>query len=61
MSTIKEDQYTEFKSSFNDAVIETLTAFANTRGGKIIIGVENKGPTGKRFYGWRRVYAEMGK
>ena len=33
----------EYKSSFNDAVIETLTAFANTKGGKVIIGVDNSG------------------
>jgi ATP-dependent DNA helicase RecG len=33
----------EFKSSFNDEVIGTLVAFANTKGGKVIIGVDNNG------------------
>jgi len=27
----EEDGFTEFKSSFTDAVIESLVAFANTR------------------------------
>ena len=33
----------EFKESFCDEVIETLVAFANRKGGKIILGVNNKG------------------
>ena len=32
----------EFKSSFNYEVIETLVAFANTTGGKVLIGVNQK-------------------
>lgn len=32
----------EFKSSFNNEVIETLVAFANTTGGKVLIGVNQK-------------------
>ena len=31
----------EFKSSFNISVIETLVAFANSRGGKIFIGIRD--------------------
>jgi len=33
----------EFKSSFNNDVIETLTAFANTKGGKVLIGINDAG------------------
>ncbi len=40
---MREDDYTEFKSSFSDTVIETLTAFANTKGGKVLIGIDDKG------------------
>ena len=39
----------EYKSSFNDAAIETLTAFANTKGGKVIVGVDNSGRPVKGF------------
>ncbi|NDP22179.1 MAG: ATP-dependent DNA helicase [Paludibacter sp.] len=38
-----EDIYSEFKSSFNVGVIETLVAFANTKGGSVYIGVNDKG------------------
>jgi ATP-dependent DNA helicase RecG len=40
---MREDSCTEFKSSFSDAVIETLTAFANTKGGKVLIGIDDMG------------------
>jgi len=40
---MKEDLRAEFKSSFTDAVIETLVAFANTRGGTVYIGLDDKG------------------
>src|SRR6185437_2930096 len=40
---IREDSYTEFKSNFSDAAIETLTAFANTKGGKVFIGLDDAG------------------
>jgi ATP-dependent DNA helicase RecG len=33
----------EFKSSFQKEVIETLTAFANTQGGSVLIGVNDAG------------------
>jgi len=46
---LKENLYTEFKSSFNDAVIESLVAFANTGGGKVLIGVNNEGMPLKNF------------
>jgi len=32
---MRETQHIEFKSSFDDKVIETLSAFANTKGGKV--------------------------
>jgi len=34
-----ENDTLEFKQTFNKAVIETLVAFSNTRGGSILIGV----------------------
>jgi ATP-dependent DNA helicase RecG len=40
---MKENSHVEFKSSFTDAVIETLVAFANVKGGKVLIGVDDKG------------------
>ncbi len=46
---MKENVHTEFKSSFNDAVVETLVAFANTNGGKVLIGVGNEGKPLKNF------------
>ena len=46
---MKENLYTEFKSSFNDSVIESLVAFANTGGGKVLIGVNNEGMPLKNF------------
>ena len=46
---MKETQHIEFKSSFDDKVIETLTAFANTKGGKVLIGVNDNGNPIKNF------------
>ena len=46
---MKENLHTEFKSSFNDTVIETLVAFANTHGGKVLVGVDNEGVPVKNF------------
>ncbi|HVW58935.1 MAG TPA: ATP-binding protein, partial [Puia sp.] len=40
---MRENNHTEFKSSFSDAVIETLTAFANTKGGRVLIGIDDMG------------------
>ncbi len=39
----KEGQTVEFKSSFNEEVVETLTAFANAKGGTVYIGISDKG------------------
>jgi len=44
-----EGQYIEFKSNFNDEVIETLSAFANTKGGKVLVVVSNNGEPVKNF------------
>ena len=38
-----ESDTIEFKSSFSVAVIETLVAFANTKGGSVYIGINDKG------------------
>lgn len=40
---IKEDEKTEFKLTFQEKVIETLVAFANTSGGTVYIGVNDDG------------------
>ena len=37
-----ESESLEFKTSFNTATIETLVAFANTCGGKVIIGINHR-------------------
>ena len=39
---LKENQHIEFKPKFNEDVIETLVAFANAKGGKVYVGVEDK-------------------
>jgi ATP-dependent DNA helicase RecG len=39
----KETQHIEFKPNFNEDVIETLVAFANAKGGKVLVGVNDKG------------------
>ena len=33
----------EFKTSFNEDVIETLVAFSNAKGGTVFLGVSDKG------------------
>lgn len=40
-----ESETLEFKSSFNSEAIETLVAFANTCGGKVVIGINHKNET----------------
>lgn len=45
-----ENETLEFKPSFNQDVIETAVALANTRGGRIVVGVSNAGaPLGASF------------
>ena len=44
-----ENQHTEFKSSFNEAVIETLCAFVNANGGKVYVGVDDHGNPAPNF------------
>ena len=41
--TSGEDAHTEFKTSFGDEVIVALVAFANAKGGKVYVGVNDKG------------------
>ena len=38
-----ESETVEFKESFNDAVIETLSAFANASGGTVFMGIADDG------------------
>ena len=38
-----ESETVEFKNSFDREVIETLAAFANTKGGKVFVGISDKG------------------
>lgn len=38
-----ENEQVEFKQTFNQQVIQTLVAFANCKGGRIVIGVSDKG------------------
>jgi ATP-dependent DNA helicase RecG len=46
---LKENQHTEFESGFNDEVIETLTAFANAKGRRVLICLANNGLPVKGF------------
>lgn len=36
-----EGEHTEFKEKYNSRVIESLVAFANTAGGRVLIGVDD--------------------
>lgn len=38
-----EDNFTEFKERYSDSLVKTLIAFSNTKGGKIMIGVDDDG------------------
>lgn len=44
-----ENLHTEYKSSFGDSVIETLVAFANSKGGQVFVGVDDDGKPVKNF------------
>ena len=37
-----EDETLELKSSFTKSVIETVVAFSNAKGGKVVIGINDK-------------------
>lgn len=37
-----ESLHTEFKSRFNDTVVETLSVFVNTKGGEVYLGLDDK-------------------
>ena len=43
MLPTKEDLYTEFKTSFGEEVIVALVAFANAKGGRVYVGVNDNG------------------
>lgn len=43
LKALKESQHVEFKKSFNKEAVISLSAFANTEGGKVVIGVDDKG------------------
>jgi len=36
-----ENERVEFKKSFNDEAIEILVAFANSKGGKVLLGIDD--------------------
>src|SRR5215472_13768776 len=38
-----ESETLEFKTSFNEDVLESIGAFANARGGVVLVGVEDSG------------------
>ena len=38
-----ENETVEFKQFFSKAVIETLVAFSNSKGGQVLIGIDNSG------------------
>lgn len=40
--TAGEGEHTEFKEKYNSRVIESLVAFANTAGGRVLIGVDDR-------------------
>ena len=45
MSLQKESQDIEFKETWRDECLKSVSAFANTDGGKILIGVNDSGVT----------------
>lgn len=41
--TLKETQILEFKETWRDEYLKTIAAFANTEGGRLIVGINNNG------------------
>lgn len=41
--TAGEGKHTEFKEKYSSRVVESLVAFANTAGGRVLIGVDDRG------------------
>lgn len=39
----REDQNIEFKQLWNDNCFKSVCAFANTRGGKLFVGIDDQG------------------
>jgi ATP-dependent DNA helicase RecG len=49
--SLGESETLEFKTSFDNETVETLVAFANTRGGSVMVRVSNRGELlGIHFY-----------
>lgn len=44
-----ENEHIEFKSNFSDAVIETVCAFVNTKGGCVYVGLDDFGKPVSNF------------
>lgn len=40
---MKENQYTEFKESWHDEYVRYISAFCNTDGGSLYIGINDRG------------------
>jgi len=55
MLTVGETETVEFKENFDNATIETATAFANTKGGNIFIGISDDGTVKGAQVGKERV------
>ena len=51
MLSLGESGTLEFKEKFSAEVIETAVAFANTRGGHLLIGVSDNGRTNRQSFG----------
>ncbi|MDR0796833.1 MAG: putative DNA binding domain-containing protein [Tannerella sp.] len=45
----KENKHIEWKSGFNEEAMEALSAFANSKGGKVVVGMNDKGIPVRNF------------